>query len=60
MNLSYEEALQELQGILQELQDGKTNIDELAAKAKRAKALITYCRAKLRETEEELGGLFEP
>lgn len=59
MNMKYEEALQELQQIVAELQEDQVSIDGLSDKVKRAAELIEYCRAKLRETEADIGGLFE-
>ncbi len=57
-SFSYEKALQELQTIVQELQEGRINMDTLAERARRASELIRQCRERLREAEEELGELF--
>jgi len=59
MELTYEKALQELQGITQDLQEGKIGIDALAAQLQRAAELIRFCREKLRSVETEIEGLFE-
>ncbi|MCB9350215.1 MAG: exodeoxyribonuclease VII small subunit [Lewinellaceae bacterium] len=59
MNPSYEEALQELQQIVTQLQEDAVSVDELSEKVQRAAELIAYCREKLRTTEENLEGLFE-
>jgi exodeoxyribonuclease VII small subunit len=59
MKLSYEKALEELQQIVAQLQEGELSVDELSAKVKRAAELIAHCRSKLRQTEQELEGLFE-
>lgn len=59
MNITYEEAIKELQETVAQLQEDHINVDELAAKTKRAAELIAYCREKLRTTEEEIGGLFK-
>lgn len=58
-NITYEAASQELQDIIQQLQDEAVPIDELSAKTRRAAELIRLCRQKLRDTEVELGGLFD-
>lgn len=55
---SYESALQELQTILQQLQEGNIGMDELAERARRAAELIRLCRERLRNLETELDGLF--
>jgi len=52
--MTYDEALTELKNILQELQDGKTGVDDMSAKVKRAAELVQFCKEKLRETEEEV------
>ena len=58
MNITYKEAQEELQQIIHQLQAGAIDMDELSKKVKRAAGLIAHCRKRLRETEEELGGLF--
>ena len=55
---TYDDAIKELQIIVEQLQSNEIPIDELSAKVKRAAALIKYCQEKLRSTEEELGDLF--
>lgn len=57
--ITYEEALKELQSIVQELQEGNIGIDDLSEKVSRASELIQLCRAKLRKTEVDLAGMFE-
>lgn len=59
MEMTYESALEELQGITQNLQEGKIGIDELAAQLQRAAELIRFCREKLRSVEKDIEGLFE-
>ncbi|MEZ4919972.1 MAG: exodeoxyribonuclease VII small subunit [Saprospiraceae bacterium] len=55
--LNYTEAYQELQQLVRELQEGKTDIDQLAGKVARANELIVFCRNRLRQTEAELDQL---
>jgi exodeoxyribonuclease VII small subunit len=45
----YESALEELQQIIQDLQEGNTSMDELADKSKRAKELIRFCKGKAKK-----------
>ena len=52
--LSYEEALTELQDILQALQKEQVSIDTLSAKSERAEVLLTYCQEKLRDLNAKL------
>jgi len=51
---SYNEAVLELQDILSDIDAGETDIDELAAKVKRASFLIDYCKKKLTKTETDI------
>lgn len=56
---SYQKAMEELQQIAEMMQDEIVSIDDMAEKAKRAAALIAYCRQKLRATEKEIDGVFD-
>ena len=58
MNKTYEEAYGELQHILHQLKEGNLSMDELSEKVKEAAALISYCKEKLRKSEEEINGIF--
>ena len=59
METTYESALEELQQITQNLQEGKIGIDELAVQLQRAAELIRFCREKLRSVEKDIEGFFE-
>jgi exodeoxyribonuclease VII small subunit len=56
---NYVEAMKELEMLVQDLQAELVSIDDMAAKSKRAAELIQWCKAKLRETESEIGKIFE-
>lgn len=58
-NITYEQALMELQQIVTALESGEIGIDELATKTERAAALIRFCQEKLRQTEDRVNSLFE-
>ena len=53
-NYSYNQALAELQNIVDEIESGDTDIDDLTAKIRRAASLINVCKAKLTASEEEV------
>lgn len=53
-DISYTDALNELNTISRAIENESIPIDELAAKVKRASELIELCRKKLRSTEEEV------
>lgn len=57
--ISYNAALQELRQIVDELQGENIDIDELAAKVRRATELIALCREKLRVAEADMNTLWE-
>ncbi|MDM1296003.1 exodeoxyribonuclease VII small subunit [Sphingobacterium sp. N143] len=58
-NYTYTDAFNELQLIVKEIENGTTNIDELAEKISRASDLIEVCKAKLTATEEEVNLLLQ-
>ena len=51
---TYEEAFQELQEIVQEIENGDVNVDVLGEKVRRAGELMRFCREKLFKTEKEV------
>ena len=55
--LNYDSAMQELQGIVNQLQEETIGVDELSEKVKRAGELVKFCQEKLRQTEEEVGAM---
>ncbi len=56
--LTYEQAITELQSIVNDLQLEGGNIDQLGDRASRAIELIQYCKQKLRHTETQIDHLF--
>ena len=52
--LTYTQAVAELDAILREMQSDQCDIDTLAAKTRRASELIAECRARLTATDKEL------
>jgi len=53
--LKYEEAVREIEGILEEIEEGKMGVDELSEKVRRVSELLKSCRDKLLRTEQEIG-----
>ena len=53
-NLTYDEALAELQGILADMQSNALDIDQLTTGIQRASALLDVCQEKLQRTEAEV------
>jgi exodeoxyribonuclease VII small subunit len=52
--LTYARAIEELQGIISEIERESIDVDLLAEKVRRATFLIKYCKEHLRTTEEEV------
>jgi len=52
--LKYEEAVSEIEHILEKIEEGKMGVDDLAEKVKRVSELLKFCRKKLYSTEEEI------
>lgn len=52
--LNYQDALNEIEEILNKIETNDLDIDELAEKVKRAAFLLKYCREKLQKTNEEV------
>jgi exodeoxyribonuclease VII small subunit len=53
-NKTYEEAFEELQNIVKEIESGTISVDLLSEKVKRAGILIRFCKEKLFRTEQEV------
>ncbi len=56
---TYTQAMQRLEAILAQLEEGSSNVDTLADLVKEAAELVKFCRAKLRKTEDEVHNAFE-
>jgi len=52
--LSYNEALIEIETIINKIESQELNIDDLSENVKRVAELLNYCKLKLRKTEEEV------
>jgi len=51
---TYGEAINEIEEILEQIETGDLDVDELSEKVKRVSALVTVCREKLHNTELEI------
>lgn len=56
---TFNEALEELEVILKDIESGKMEVDKLTVKVKRAAFLLDICNNKLKKTEEELDRIVE-
>jgi len=55
----YDDAFNELQQIVADLEDGEISVDELSSKIKRASELIHLCKKKLTSTEEDVSKILK-
>lgn len=53
-NMSFEDALQELEGIVRELEAGKGKLDDAIKSYERGAALKAHCERKLREAKAKV------
>jgi len=51
---TYQDAFEELQGIVLAMEAGDITVDQLTQQVQRAASLMEICRAKLQATEEEV------
>lgn len=51
---TYNEAVQELQQILDKIESGDLDVDVLTQEIKKASVLIKYCKDKLYKADEEI------
>ena len=56
---TYEDAYEELQGIVKEIESGTISVDVLGEKVKRAGELIRFCKEKLFKTEQEVNDVLK-
>ena len=58
--MTYEQAIQQLDDIVRQIETGELGIDQLTAQLKCAQELITFCRDTLYKTDEEVQKLLRP
>lgn len=57
--LKYEEAIHQLETIVEKLENNEMDIDELSAQLKKAQQLIKLCKNKLTKTDAEIKKILE-
>lgn len=58
VNISYTEAMAEIENILTSLQSSSCDVESLAKRVERTSELIDLCRKKLRKAESDVDKLF--
>ncbi|MCD8186149.1 MAG: exodeoxyribonuclease VII small subunit [Rikenellaceae bacterium] len=57
--IGYNEAIREVEEILEKLNNEELDVDQLATKVKRAAELIGLCKEKLRKAEAEVAKVIQ-
>jgi len=57
--ISYKEAIEEVEQILESIDNQELDVDELSDKVQRASLLLRMCSEKLHQTEQEVKKVFE-
>lgn len=52
--LTYKEAISEIEEILEQIENNEPDVDQLSEKVTRLSFLVAWCREKLHKTEEEI------
>lgn len=52
--MNYEEAVQQLESIVQRMENDELDIDELTTELKKAQQLIKMCKAKFTKVDEDI------
>lgn len=52
--IKYEEAVAQLEEIVDKMENDELDIDQLSEQLKRAKELVKFCKDKLTKTDEEI------
>lgn len=59
MEQTYEQAINRLEQIVQEIESGEMNIDALAQNMKEAQQLIKFCKNKLTKVEDDIQSILQ-
>ena len=59
MEMSYKEAITEIEAILRSLREEQNSVDTLAERVARATELIAHCLAKLRKAEQDVNKIID-
>ena len=57
--IKYEEAVRQLEAIVNKMENGELDIDSMAAQLKQAQELVKLCKQKLKRTDNEIQNLLE-
>ncbi|AUI54527.1 MULTISPECIES: exodeoxyribonuclease VII small subunit [Prevotella] len=58
-DIKYEEAVRQLEKIVDKMESGELDIDSMAAQLKKAQELVKLCKDKLKRTDADIQKLLE-
>lgn len=58
-DIKYEEAVRQLEKIVNKMESGELDIDSMAAQLKKAQELVKLCKDKLKRTDADIQKLLE-
>lgn len=58
-NLTYKQAIEELEQIISDLENENIDLDDLLKKVERAALLVNYCKEKLKNSEINLENIIK-
>ena len=58
-DIKYEEAVRQLEKIVDKMESGELDIDTMAAQLKKAQELVKLCKDKLKRTDADIQKLLE-
>lgn len=57
--ITYKAAVEEIEEILEKIEEGELDVDELTTNVKRVTELLKICKIKLQRTENEVSKILE-
>ena len=57
--IKYEQAVRELEEIVEKMENDELDIDQLSLKLKEAQKLVSFCKEKLYKADEEIKKIME-
>lgn len=58
-DIKYEEAVRQLEAIVDKMERGELDIDSMAAQLKQAQELVKLCKQKLKRSDDEIQKLLD-
>ncbi|MES5136027.1 exodeoxyribonuclease VII small subunit [Prevotella amnii] len=57
--LNYEEAVKQLEEIVEKMESGELDLDSMTTQLKKAQELVKLCKNRLMQTDKDIQGLLE-